>query len=379
MPGQQGPSENIVAKVHRLVFGEPGDYRENPLFLKELRSYKKIADRNGRATVTLPAIAGWFRPQASEPRRVEALQFLRGYVLWTIGRPQAGKIRKRQELEDFADQLRHTIEFELSTAQRGGNLATNQPRSKNRTARSWVQDQKAFEKLTPIAGAYQIIRPYTSKSDRYVLEALSINIYADGPNEAMVMYSHTQPKREYLYAGSISINNKYCFGSLSRQHEDFESLRTPRSVVMYISEPEACVSGIMLRGVSGNTTIRTAIAVPFIAIRSPYDMNILRTANVTKLRRDLYQLERGLIVGEISNTERNAAFQFCDAIFEKMKPLIHNINGFVLQTIEPKTLCDLVAPEAKSDNAYFLRWQKSVEPYLQSIAEDSQVGPGADS
>ena len=368
MSSSQKSKDQILAKIHAVAFGTNEDFRENSLFIKELRAFRKFLERNSRESVTLPAIAGWFRPDGAEPTRIEALQFLHGYLLWTTGRQAVANRINRSALDALANDLLRTIEFERSGYPREPAPAQEAKRS-DRGRKPWA-DQRTTEKLKTIAGVYQIIRPYTSRVDWYVLEVMSINAHAVLPDQVVLMYSHTQPKKEYLYSGAVSVNNKYCFGMLSRKHEDHESLRTPRSIVIDISAPQACISGIMLRGVTGRSG-QAAIAVPFVAIRSPCDVGTLQSQEIERLDRGLNKIQDGLLIGEIGQSDQNEIFEFCDQLFKQLKSPFHNSNGFTLQTINSMELCRLINPSARTDDEYFVGWKSAVAIFLSSDAKNS--------
>lgn len=225
-----------------------------------------------------------------------------------------------------------------------------------------IEADKGVEKLRPIAGAYQIIRPYTSDAKRYVLEIMAINVEASDRNQVLSMYSHSWPEKRFRYHGHLTVNNKYCFGFCTRQHEDHDFLETPRCLVIHVSHLEPCLSGILLRGVSAYTTRKIAIGVPFIAIKTTQEMSILETAQLEKIKPNLFKLGDELLVGDISKNDKQfqRQFEFCDGVFSVLKHALHNDNGFTLQTANHDQLQDALKSVAGMDATYFSAWKDAL-------------------
>jgi hypothetical protein len=188
---------------------------------------------------------------------------------------------------------------------------------------------------------------------------MSINPEATELDEMLMMYSHTQPQERYRYRGYMTVNNKYCYGICTREHENYDDLPTPRCIVMHVTDPEPCLSGIMLRGVSGLTTGKVAIGVPFLAMKTPYNATTLTTRAPKRVRTNLFEIEPALLVGRASRGDRYSPkmFEFCDAVFSKLRPSISNINGFTLQTVDSDALWSVLNSPTIREESYFAAWQ----------------------
>jgi hypothetical protein len=90
-------------------------------------------------------------------------------------------------------------------------------------------------------------------------------------------------------------------------------------------------------------------------------MSTLLHEEVRRIGLGLYQIQDGLVLGDIDDKRPNAMFEFCDALFKQVKALVHNSNGFSLQTIDSRQLCEIIDGEATSDEAYFNSWKGAVE------------------
>jgi hypothetical protein len=355
VPIEDHTGKDILDRIGVAVFGQN---RDKYSFIKDLRSYQRYLAGRKQPTISLTAINKWFDSGSGGPARPKAFQFLLNYLLWTTIRPAAAGQVDQEACAALINELRQTVEF-LDEAPVAGLAVSSDGKFAVSTGTTPI-DKYTTGRLEPIAGVYQIIRPYTSVVDAYVLEAFSINPHAQNAESMVHMYSHTQPRKKHLYSGPVSANNKYCFATITRTHEDFEGISTSRSFVLDISAAEACVSGLMLRGVTGRSGT-WATAVPFVAIKSPYEVPMLLNNEITRLSLGVYEIEHALVLGDIKDNQASPMFEFCDALFKELKPLVHNSNGFSLQTVASRKLCELIDEDASDDGAYFNRWRRAVD------------------
>ena len=330
-------------------------------------------------TISIPTIKGWFDVPNRVVKSGKGKRFLYNYLQW-IGslKPLKGEQKARFELVEqylrrFAgmpddDQVNITVNKRDVKLPKGAMSKRGKAERSSSADRIESRDQSNLDRLRPIAGTYQVIRPLTSRPGEYALETLAIDTTASTPQELLLMFSHTQPRLKHIYKGELSINNKYCFGFAHREHEDDYTLRTSRSVAMFISEPGHCISGIMLRGVSALHTARMAIATPFVAIRSPYAIDILRTSEFKRATPEFYMLQNDLLVGKVEKGVEavKPILAYCDHIFEAIKGQLLNSNSLVLQTVESKDISRIIDSRATSEDAYFLKWRTAVTGYLHA-------------
>jgi hypothetical protein len=341
----------LLTAICHLLYGETSTYQGNSRFFKVLAAFRRHLLSKKKEAPTLPAIRQWLAKNPSLPRRPASFQFLLDFLIWsTIVDPPLAT--RNEEFESVLEGLR-TFIAEINPKSSGESTAAAAPPSRMLPARD-----KLLDRLRPIAGTYQLIRPFTSNSDRYVLETMSINPEATELDEMLTMYSHTQPKERYRYRGYMTVNNKYCYGICTREHEDYDDLPTPRCIVMHVSDPEPCLSGIMLRGVSGLTTGKVAIGVPFLAIKTPYSATTLTTKALKRIRANLFQIEPALLVGRAAKGDRYSRkiFDFCDAIFSELRSAILNTNGFTLQTVDSDLLWTTLNSSKIRGESYFFAW-----------------------
>ena len=206
------------------------------------------------------------------------------------------------------------------------------------------------EQLAKFAGVYQVVRPHAFHTDRYVLEALEIAI-ADGQCTIRT-FSHTGSRLEYLYEGEGHFANRYCSAIMHRQHEKHAGGVAFRCIMLYLgalADPKR-ISGVILRGVSGEAGSDQPLGVPFIALRIP-DSPPLNEADFTQGREDDFlRVHRNgsIVVGlamtmapdvEQSNTE--AIYRWCHAIYQQLRNIEHCIkcsNDIVIHSIAPSEL-----------------------------------------
>jgi hypothetical protein len=176
-----------------------------------------------------------------------------------------------------------------------------------------------------LVGQYQIIRPYVTSSTTYILEAMEIERHNGRLRHLLV--SHNRPEQRFLYTGEAEVEPRYYFVLLSRPHEEFKHARAHRCITFYTDHPRyaPCLSGIMLRGVSGGHG-KYAAAIPFVALRMPPAQSLHKMQQVTisnaaaqadALRR--VHPDSNLLIGEVREHWYKAVFDICHAIFSDEK------------------------------------------------------------
>lgn len=375
--------ETLIAAVFEVRFGHPygaSTPEDKKRFFSELRVAQRKLRNLGIETVTVPAIASWANG-SHPPTRQNAAQFFHGYL-------QLVDKNKKNVLGSETDKFRDLVTYLLT---HGGEVVIPNPQliaqtgveksKKPALPRHWRGDQHTWDLAESLAGTYQIVRPSAGKidhqlaSERYVLEVLSINPHSSVSNHRLLMYSHTQPNSKFLYRGDIDINTQYLSGVLRREYENNAAYEAFRSIMMFVMSPRDCLSGVMLRGVTGKTGKR-AVAVPFVAIRSPHSSTIMETSSLEEKYKDFYEIGNSLIVGEVRINDKvlEPIFSFCKKLFETLKGTIQHGNGFVLHAIDLKELCNLLDGYSNRKGfAYFYKWQKVVERCAWS---DTPPDPG---
>lgn len=356
--------ENLMAKIFEAQFERPFDAQsdlEKALFFNSLKETLKSLEKQKISTVTKAAIKAWIYPPKNHPTRGLALKFLGAHV---HGLGNGGS----QTSRDAITALRRYLGVETAPAPSAKPTAGHI----EGPAKRWRSNLSTWEIAKSLKGTYQIIRPSAYKKEKksspeiYVLEALAID--PDFIDE-MIMYSHTQPKLKYLYRGNIDISMKYLFSLIRRQHEYNPELEAFRTVALYIYDARHCLSGIMLRGVTGRTGNR-AVGVPFIAIKTPVDTDTL-VKNPPEIKRGhIYHIKDNLIIGEIQSrfSSTVSLFSFCDRIFKALHEITHGGGddgkiyiADIIHAVDSKLLCDNIGVDVTVKNAFFYDFIKAVE------------------
>ena len=267
-----------------MQFGRPYDPKnesEKRIFFKSLSISQKKLRNSGYEIVSVPAIRSWlFGDEPHLPKREGAAKFLHAHLLLVDAEQ---KIRDGSHPKLFADLISYLKKRADLPDMPGAppSLASVVKETSTRPPSNWKWDQRLWEMAQAVSGTYQIIRPAASTinppstAKRFVLEIMSLNPSAVEDELRVRMYSSTQPQKKYIYSGSMNINTKYLFSMLSREYEDNKEYDAFRSIVLYIYDPKECLSGIMLRGVTGRTGKR-AVGIPFVAIKSPFRQDCTR-------------------------------------------------------------------------------------------------------
>ena len=234
-----------------------------------------------------------------------------------------------------------------------------------------LQKESFPESLTPqernidkFIGTYQIIRPHTFFSNRYILETMEIK--SERESTSIYMYSHNRPSIEYLYEGKTCVADRYCFSLLKRTHEADGAKHAFRCITFFAGSGASSefVSGLMLRGVAGEYGNQAA-AVPFIAVRSDENYS-LTEPNFIELKKELmWRLhpKSVILVGELYENISDVLYELCDKMFKQIKAIdgaLLSGNKTVLRTITSKDLKTITGLS-------FSSWRQSAHQYLLKV------------
>lgn len=255
-------------------------------------------------------------------------------------------------------------------------------------------------------GIYQIIRPYTSKNDTYILESMQICevIKQNKVGFEIHMYSHNQRSRIFLYEGEAYLYGNYIFACIVRLHDSGVG-HAIRCLNMFTSNrskhrcPEN-LSGLMLRGIKALTMGKAAIAIPFIAIRSDIeygsklvidradrwinsnsDLNLdlkaeLRNAHFAEYSGseiDGVFIKEPLLIGELNKSVPNL-FELCKTIFDKIYRLYPDRR--CLYTITPEKLDSILLADANKATKFYDVWKRYVrEAFPDQIFDTNPKDP----
>jgi hypothetical protein len=358
-----GPDTLIEALV-AARYDEVGDSTKENLF-NELKEHNyELAEAGSTLRVSDTAIKGWFkRPKPSPPTRRVALDFLHSFVE-----------RILQQATSAMTEPRKAALHEIRACLESLTRAVVRPAPKKRRQRvgsigAWdVKDTEAPAQFRAIAGDYQIVRPHSSNPDEYVLEAMSIEVDETTRRATLRMYSHTQASSEFMYSGALYISHRYGFSLIQRKHDLNPDRLALRSLVLYVESKKVgprfaaspCLSGIMLRSVSGQggAGVARAIGAPFVAIKAPDTRNFAEPDFITRPDA-LLELHTGrdLLIGEVANS--NVLFSFCNRVFSQIKFQ----SGLIIQTVPPKTLRKIIRSDMSGDDVYFAEWATAVSQH----------------
>ncbi|ESQ90585.1 hypothetical protein ABAC460_08845 [Asticcacaulis sp. AC460] len=199
-------------------------------------------------------------------------------------------------------------------------------------------------------GIYQVIRPHCARNGRYVLEAMEIA--RDGAGFKTYFYSYRQPERRFMYEGAGLGSIRYYFSMMSRQHEEAAGFSSFRCVSFYVSETEfnLSLSGVMLRGTSGNAMQKSVAGIPFIAIklssaRSLREVDPVRLENSSKKADVLNRLQRDghLLLGSIERAWNEDLTAYCEKLFQypALKAAFETRHSQIIFTVPQNDLRDI--------------------------------------
>jgi hypothetical protein len=375
MAGQDSPEGNILLEIRAALFRPDSDYSS---LIRGLRAHQKYLTLYGRASVSLTAINNWFKPGAGGPKRSEALQFLHSYLLASLAK--APPELDRSEVEGLAAKLAGMLAGLEGAA---GDDAAGQALRRRESFKRWKASTDTIDRLAALQGTYQIIRPFVSRQDRYVLEAMAIDVHRDRRQVDLLMYSHNQPVDGFLYSGEILPSSRHCFGFVSRPDEMDPGQYTFRCITLNAPhrrlangyEPKYCLSGLVMRGVKGAETIGIpSVCLPFVAIKAAQTSSEFHRPKFAELSHRLSRLnaESSVLVGQ-TEKEDGSLFEFCDQVFSRLGPTLS--PGMIVRTVRPDVVEAAVVRNAKSKNDYFGAWKLAAESglatHLSSNAKDS--------
>lgn len=155
-----------------------------------------------------------------------------------------------------------------------------------------------------------------------MLEALGIE-FKDG-KLWNTSYSHQEPKPENMYVGSVELGQRYYCSLLKRKGPHGPAYRCYTFFIGGKPRYKECLSGIMLRGMSGeeHTEEKQAVAVPFIAL--PTSMTLtLRKPDIAALNPPaenadpihLLHKEGDIFLGIIPEHWYPGLFGYCRKVF----------------------------------------------------------------
>ena len=229
-----------------------------------------------------------------------------------------------------------------------------------------------IEGITRFAGVYQILRPHTFLADRFILEAYELGVRNNKIFNRM--YSHSNgPQPKYLYEGEGHAGGRYYSSLLIRPHEVLEGQGAFRCLTLFTGSTalDDCLSGLMLRGVSGNRGGRQAVALPLIALRIPNGASLSEPDFVSFGRPGPHRVHRDgyLMLGDIGSRPRyKALYDWCNSIMQSMRSLKDGVisgNDIVLHTVTPSDLSEIEGLDFKS-------WKAAVDAFWTA----PDVGPG---
>jgi hypothetical protein len=227
-----------------------------------------------------------------------------------------------------------------------------------------------------IRGIYQIVRPYTNRADRFVLECMEIGDVSD-PEATEVtvtdisMYSHNQRSLTFKYSGELRVGNTHAFGLLHRLHES-GSGEANRCITLFVDskpklggyEERFCLSGIIMRGIKALELGRTTIAVPCLAIKVDGEACSLSKPDFVRHTRDIdgVNLAAHLLLGVVDKTTPNI-FAFCKGVFDDLGKQVS--DGMGVRTVAPEVIERAVATSSHPGNIFYARWREVVDRDLK--------------
>jgi hypothetical protein len=194
-----------------------------------------------------------------------------------------------------------------------------------------------------LAGVYQVIRPHSTSESAYILEAMEIEIKETRAVTFFVSNDH--PSQKYLYEGNAFPAVRYYFSLMSRTHESHDQRRAFRSIAFYSGEGrfEGCLSGILVKGMSGVNSGRELAGLPFVAIpiagtKSLREIDKVALAQPDPLAEKLHLLyeDGSIIIGEVREKWYGDLFRYCRRIFDE--PKIKNAisrRALAIHTVSP--------------------------------------------
>lgn len=212
-----------------------------------------------------------------------------------------------------------------------------------------------------LAGVYQVIRPNAESDQAYIFEGMEIRI--DGGLVRAYYYSGDHTRPELLYSGTATPAERYFFTLVVRPHEVHPERRALRSLAFYVAEDfdRSCLTGLMIRGMSGTNSDKGLASLPFVAIALENEAPLRDNKNVPIKKpkpgaNEMVVSKHGghLVLGDAHKNAYPTLFAFGDAIFNE--PAIRGSimrGGLKLRTIAPSVLKDAVGVDREA-------WEKVV-------------------
>lgn len=311
----------------------------------------------GRDLISATSVKKWFDflHGPSQPQRGKALRFLGDFYL-TSEKSKSASAADIGELESF-----------LRSAAPSARPSRPPPR------RIKPATEEAKVQIQTLVGAYQLVRPHSLDANRLILEPLAIEAGSGDVAGFLRMYSHNQMRTTAVYWGDLHVSRRYCFCLAGREHEDNPNRTAFRSIVLNVQqrpqantfEPRPCISGIMTRGVSGDSGGRRAVAVPFVLIKIGQDTSKFDAPDFNPFAGSLCRMARDedLLIGHIEASDN--LFPFCRSIFDNLREEL--FVGTALHSIGPEPLAAAIRRDPKSKIPLDDMWRREVR---RSEAED---------
>jgi len=219
--------------------------------------------------------------------------------------------------------------------------------------------------LSEFCGLYQVLRPHGFHLDRYVLEPLEI-LFESGTCNIRT-YSHAGAKPEYLYRGEGRFANRYCSALLERKHHRHAGGLAFRTIMLYVgaqATPQR-ISGVIMRGVSGEAGPDQPLSMPIIALKIPNAPSLEAVEFQRGRTDDFHRIHRNspLVVGVASNAQATVEiFEWCHTIYQKLREMTHcikSVNDIVIHSIAPSNMA--LVEELSSEH-----WTQLVERHFQN-------------
>jgi hypothetical protein len=354
---------NVLRCIARLRYGaDSPEYRER--LQRDLKRFRALSD----AEISDTAVDNWFRRNTAGPQRRRSITFLHDYFSRNVTLANSAT-KERQNLHAaVAEFLRPPAHSNMPPRSMGSPAVG--VFAKTGAVVHWNQNRDDFLQFRAIEGSYQVIRPHASGGEVFILEPMAIEVNEPQGSASLRMYSHNFRMREYVYTGDLYASFRYGFSLIRRRHEDNPGrfairclnlhIGTHREAEGYVSHP--CLSGLMLRGVTGSTGPIRTICTPFIALKAPPPDRDFTTAEFISMIGELRRLHTNssIIIGEVRPP--TTLFQFCSRIFSELGRDFS--TGLVLQTLRPENVEKAVlSGAADANDSPFAIWSRAVNAH----------------
>ncbi len=357
---------NVLRCIARLRYGTDSSERRKHL-QRDLKRFRALSD----AEISDTAVDNWFRRNAAGPQRGRSIAFLYEYFSRNVALANSETKERRNlyaAVNEFLRPPKHShITHRSSDSPAPGAFA------KTGAIAQWNQNQDDLLQFRAIEGSYQIIRPHASGGEIFILEPMAIEVNEQRGSASLRMYSHNFRMREYVYTGELYASFRYGFSLIRRRHEDNPDrfalrclnlhIGTHREAEGYVSHP--CLSGIMLRGVTGTTGPIRTVGTPFIALRAPPPHPDFALAEFSSVIGELRRLHTNssILIGEVRPP--TTLFQFCSRVFSELHRDFS--KGLVLHTLRPENVEKAVlSGPADNNDTPFAIWSRTVNAHASA-------------